>query len=76
MDEENAKSAEDEFMTVMKEKLSHLKEDNKRKIQELVLGANTVASSIHYVRPENVPVKHSFVLKDPNTIYFRGCRIP
>lgn len=56
------KSAEAEFMIVLGEILSHLKEDDKLKIQELLLGSNIIARSIDEfdnLRPKNGTVKIS-----------------
>lgn len=53
-----------------------MQEDDKFKIQELILGINTITRSIDDLRPENQPAKLSLVRKDPTAIYSRGRGIP
>lgn len=75
-EEEKSENTEEKLMILTEKTLSHLQEDEKFEIQESLMGSNTISRSIDDLRPANIPVKHSLILKDSPPIYARGRSLP
>lgn len=71
--------AEDQGATIrqeLEEKLAHLPKGNAEHLTKILSGSGIIAASLHDLRPANVPVRHSFELKNDEPIYSGGRRLP